>query len=108
MGKKAEILWNDQRFQKLIPGWTHLLLGVLLGVEDPTSHVTGSSHGASVLIGGEKNTWPPPALVGLAIFTIVAFVVHPDGLTWILIGRLRLVSLISASFSLRQFFPLPV
>jgi hypothetical protein len=40
---------------------------------------------------GKALDWPPPALIGLALLTIVALVVHPDGLTWILLRKLRYV-----------------
>jgi hypothetical protein len=33
--------------------------------------------------------WPPPALVALAALTILALVVHPDGLTWIMLRKIR-------------------
>ena len=38
---------------------------------------------------GKGDAWPPPTLKLLAIFTIVAFIVHPDGMTWIVLGKLR-------------------
>lgn len=34
------------------------------------------------------HVWPPPALTLLTLITVVAFVVHPDGLTWIMLGKL--------------------
>jgi hypothetical protein len=37
----------------------------------------------------DPRAWPPPALTALAILTIVALVVHPDGCTWIVLGKLR-------------------
>jgi hypothetical protein len=37
----------------------------------------------------DPRAWPPPALTVLAILTIVALVVHPDGCTWIVLGKLR-------------------
>jgi hypothetical protein len=33
--------------------------------------------------------WPPPGLVALAMLTIVALVVHPDGMTWIMLRKIR-------------------
>jgi len=33
--------------------------------------------------------WPPPALVVLALLTLVTLVVHPDGLTWVLFGKIK-------------------
>eukprot|EP00550_Attheya_septentrionalis_P000526 CAMPEP_0198282150 /NCGR_PEP_ID=MMETSP1449-20131203/1995_1 /TAXON_ID=420275 /ORGANISM="Attheya septentrionalis, Strain CCMP2084" /LENGTH=990 /DNA_ID=CAMNT_0043978267 /DNA_START=153 /DNA_END=3125 /DNA_ORIENTATION=+ len=35
------------------------------------------------------NTWPPPTLKALVVFTVVAFVVHPDGITWLLLRKTR-------------------
>lgn len=40
---------------------------------------------------GRALDWPPPGLIGLALLTIVALVVHPDGFTWILFRKLRYV-----------------
>jgi hypothetical protein len=40
---------------------------------------------------GKAIDWPPPALIGLALLTIIALVVHPDGLTWILLRKIRYV-----------------
>eukprot|EP00804_Cyclotella_cryptica_P001755 CCRYP_021240-RA/>CCRYP_021240-RA protein AED:0.01 eAED:0.01 QI:286/1/1/1/1/1/2/602/897 len=34
------------------------------------------------------HVWPPPGLTLLTLITVVAFVVHPDGLTWIMLGKL--------------------
>jgi hypothetical protein len=34
-------------------------------------------------------SWPPPALTALALMTIFTLVVHPDGFTWIMLGKLR-------------------
>ncbi len=36
-----------------------------------------------------NNSWPPPSLVALGIFTLVAIVIHPDGLTWIMLSQIR-------------------
>lgn len=36
-----------------------------------------------------SGAWPPPALIGLGILTIVALIVHPDGYTWILLRKVR-------------------
>lgn len=38
-----------------------------------------------------KTATPPPALLGLALLTIAAFIIHPDGVTWILLRKLRYV-----------------
>jgi hypothetical protein len=37
------------------------------------------------------HAWPPPAFTALALLTIFTLVVHPDGLTWIFLGKLRYV-----------------
>ena len=37
----------------------------------------------------DPQAWPPPALTALAILTVVALVVHPDGFTWIMLGKIR-------------------
>ena len=37
----------------------------------------------------ETNTWPPPALITLALLTILTLVVHPDGLTWVVLGKIK-------------------
>lgn len=39
----------------------------------------------------DPHAWPPPAFTVLALLTFVAFVVHPDGLTWLMLGKLRYV-----------------
>jgi hypothetical protein len=39
----------------------------------------------------DPHAWPPPAFTALALFTIFTLVVHPDGLTWILLGKIRYV-----------------
>jgi hypothetical protein len=39
----------------------------------------------------DPHAWPPPAFTALAILTFVAFIVHPDGLTWFMLGKLRYV-----------------
>lgn len=37
----------------------------------------------------DPHAWPPPAFTALALLTIFALVIHPDGLTWILLAKLR-------------------
>lgn len=41
----------------------------------------------------DPHAWPPPTLTLLAFLTVVAFIVHPDGMTWIILGKLRYVQL---------------
>ena len=80
LGNHFEKVLHDKRTQKYIPRWLH----ILLGLNNNLSSAGGTSSGAV-----EKDTWPPPAFLGLALFTLGAFVVHPDGLTWIMLGSLR-------------------
>lgn len=39
----------------------------------------------------DPHAWPPPALKLLAILTVLAFIVHPDGMTMIILRKLRYV-----------------
>ncbi|EED94424.1 predicted protein [Thalassiosira pseudonana CCMP1335] len=54
------------------------------GVSLNSSSVSGGSSGRKSL---KDHVWPPPALTLLTLITVVAFVVHPDGLTWIFLGK---------------------
>jgi hypothetical protein len=49
----------------------------------------------------DPHAWPPPTLRILAILTIVAFIVHPDGITWIMLGKLRYVALLAVLVSIQ-------
>mmetsp|Transcript_40374 Transcript_40374/g.121655 ORF Transcript_40374/g.121655 Transcript_40374/m.121655 type:complete len:975 (-) Transcript_40374:246-3170(-) len=71
---------------RYIVGFGVFLADAILGPEDGTGGALGGSEGRHHR-GGE--TWPPPALTALAVITVVAFVVHPDGLTWIVLGKIR-------------------
>jgi hypothetical protein len=59
----------------------------------PPMWVGGAPDGIAWFLATDSNgkpaDWPPPALIGLALLTIVALVVHPDGFTWILFRKLR-------------------
>jgi len=82
-----------------LPPW----LEVILLQSSLTSTITGSGTGSvsTILSAGsgkiDPHAWPPPAFTALAMLTIFALVVHPDGLTWIVLGKLR--DAISAVFS---------
>jgi hypothetical protein len=39
--------------------------------------------------GTNPHAWPPAALALLAMLTVVAFVVHPDGFTWVMLSGTR-------------------
>mmetsp|Transcript_11899 Transcript_11899/g.17853 ORF Transcript_11899/g.17853 Transcript_11899/m.17853 type:complete len:875 (+) Transcript_11899:285-2909(+) len=83
MGNAADKFWNDKRTQAMIPNWVHVIMSVILGVQTDTQAVGGGA------LEKAKSNGPPLSLMGLGIFTVLAFLVNPDGLTWILIGRLR-------------------
>jgi hypothetical protein len=48
--------------------------------------------------GTDPHAWPPAALAALAILTVVALVVHPDGFTWVMLSRTRYVVFIFIYF----------
>lgn len=58
-----------------------------------TTLLSPSAPWLQPLLGNAKdpNAWPPPTLKLLAILTIITFIVHPDGMTWIMLGKLRYV-----------------
>lgn len=37
----------------------------------------------------DMKSWPPPALTALALLTICTLVVHPDGFTWVMLGKAK-------------------
>jgi hypothetical protein len=37
----------------------------------------------------DPQAWPPPALSILAILTVVALIIHPDGFTWMIWRKIR-------------------
>jgi hypothetical protein len=39
----------------------------------------------------DPHAWPPPAFTFLALFTLIAFIAHPDGLTWFMLSKSRYV-----------------
>jgi len=82
-----------------LPPW----LEVILFQTPSTSMISGNSAGpVSTMLGAgsgkiDPHAWPPPAFTALALLTIFTLVVHPDGLTWIMLGKLR--EAVSAIFS---------
>jgi len=46
-------------------------------------------HYDSLLQKMDPHAWPPPSFIFLAALTIVALVVHPDGLTWVFLRKIR-------------------
>ena len=72
---------------RYVVGMGVFLIEAIVGPEDGHGGVQGGSGGQNHRGGAE--TWPPPALMVLAVFTVVAFIVHPDGLTWIMLGKMR-------------------
>lgn len=79
---RKSILW------KYVMGLGVFLADAILGPEDGAGGALGvGSEGGRHHRGGE--TWPPPALTALAVITVMAFVVHPEGLTWVVLGKIR-------------------
>jgi hypothetical protein len=89
--------------------WVQHILWAVTGEDKyhPSKHSGGIGHyqcfnegsspglfvGAVPVNSGSKkglnpdHVWPPPALTLLTLITVAAFVVHPDGLTWIVVGK---------------------
>lgn len=85
---------------KRAPTWLQTLLHptevrTLIG---PMAAASSSSWGGkynyypSTAAISDPHAWPPPAFTALALLTIVTLVIHPDGFTWIVVGKLRCVS----------------
>jgi hypothetical protein len=74
--------WKDEKVQAYIPMWIHLGLKVVFGI---------NSEKNTLSLGNQVNssTGVSPPFMALGIFTLVVFLVHPDGLTWIMLGQLR-------------------
>lgn len=90
----------SERFQKWWLGfiqlhWVQHIFWAVTGEErfHPNHYSEGiSTGGLGAPAGGSRNkhpdqVWPPPALTLLTLVTVMAFVIHPDGLTWIIIGK---------------------
>lgn len=79
---RLEKWWKDEKVQAYIPMWVHLGLKVIFGI---------NSEKSTLSLGNQVNssTGVSPAFMALGIFTLVVFLVHPDGLTWIMLGQLR-------------------
>lgn len=73
--------WKDDKVQSNIPTWIHFVLKIVFGINTDKST---SSLGSQV-----SSTGVSPPLMALGIFTIMVFVVHPDGMTWIMLGQIR-------------------
>jgi hypothetical protein len=75
--------------EKLLP-WLEVLSvqssATADSISGPFSAMLGTGNGKQ-----DPHAWPPPAFTALAMLTIFALVVHPDGLTWIFLGKLRYV-----------------
>ena len=70
---------NHEGVRKYFYLMQSLWLGSVSTAPNPSSSPHKQLNGA----------WPPPALVALAALTILALVVHPDGLTWIMLRKIR-------------------
>jgi len=79
----AEKFWNDKRTQAMIPNWVHVILSVILGVQTDTRAMRGGA------LEKAKSKGLPLSLIGLGVFTVLAFLVNPDGLTWIILEQIH-------------------
>ncbi|OEU16331.1 hypothetical protein FRACYDRAFT_261206 [Fragilariopsis cylindrus CCMP1102] len=81
-----------------LPPWLQVILFTTTNTQSSSSATT--TNDSSVLgcaVAGSSSriekidpyAWPPPAFTALALLTIFALVVHPDGGTWIMLGKLR-------------------
>lgn len=80
------VLWAMTGEERFHPG-NHQLH---VGSQYYNDGVSPGGLGAVTSVNSRKHpdqVWPPPALTLLTLITVVAFVVHPDGLTWIIIGK---------------------
>jgi len=85
-----------------LPPWLQVILFTTQSTSASAS-ASATSDGASTTVLGcavagssssriekiDPHAWPPPAFTALALLTVFALVVHPDGGTWIMLGKLR-------------------
>jgi len=86
--------WISERLH--LPPWLQVLLFQSSSAISTTCTGNSSSSASSTILGAcagsgklDPHAWPPPAFTALALFTIFALVVHPDGITWIVLGKFR-------------------
>ncbi len=79
----ADKFWNDKRTQAMIPDWAHVVLSMILGFQTDNRAIGGGA------LEKAKKSWPPPGVICFIVFTILSFVVHPDGVTWIMLGQIQ-------------------
>jgi hypothetical protein len=73
----------------VVPSWMQVLwLPNSVTATTLSATLGAAKHPASTI---DPHAWPPPAFTALALLTIFTLVVHPDGLTWIMLGKLRYV-----------------
>lgn len=86
------VLQYTVQFFVVAEHWTVQWLGGASG----TNSVAGGAGAAS---GKHHNsTTPLPVLIGLAVLTMVALIVHPDGYTWIILRKIRCVAFAGRRF----------
>jgi hypothetical protein len=71
------------------PSW--LAVTLQTAISSSSSQSSGGAGGAVAAAASklDQQQWPPPAFVALALLTVFTLVVHPDGFTWIMLGKLR-------------------
>ena len=80
-----------------LPPWLQVILFTTTTNTQSSSATTNDSSVLGCAVAGSSSriekidpyAWPPPAFTALALLTIFALVVHPDGGTWIMLGKLR-------------------
>ena len=59
------------------------------GVNSVNKNIGGTAGGIGTSV--DPHEWPQQFLTALGVLTIFALVVHPDGFTWIVLGKMRCV-----------------
>ena len=80
-----------------LPPWLQVILFTTTNnTQSSSAATTNDSSVLGCAVAGSSRiekidpyAWPPPAFTALALLTIFALVVHPDGGTWIMLGKLR-------------------
>ena len=89
-----ELLLYIPIFLQSIFGSLHIVRSLALGwlIQQASTRAPvwlGLQHLEELVRKVDTHAWPPPALLFLAVLTITALVVHPDGFTWVLLRKLR-------------------
>jgi hypothetical protein len=103
VGQLMRLVFVDEILNRIseklhLPPWMQV---ILFTTSTTKSSATNDSSTSTTILGSavagsssriekiDPHAWPPPAFTALALLTIFALVVHPDGGTWIMLGKLR-------------------